>query len=151
MAQLTTASPIRVEKLLQKPDQRSTNLYFAYCSGVVGPRHPFKKDPDLDYDADSDEEWEEVHISVLPCLFCNRDRTIISSLSPLLYRRILVKVSPIVRKIMRKVWRMTILRLQMKKRAKTALLCLMVISLKMRYALAIMKLTFYNFLYILST
>ncbi|XP_020099408.1 chromatin assembly factor 1 subunit FSM [Ananas comosus] len=28
-------------------------------SGVVGPRHPFKKDPDLDYDADSDEEWEE--------------------------------------------------------------------------------------------
>ncbi|XP_064946644.1 chromatin assembly factor 1 subunit FAS1-like isoform X1 [Musa acuminata AAA Group] len=28
-------------------------------SGVVGPRHPFRKDPELDYDIDSDEEWEE--------------------------------------------------------------------------------------------
>ncbi|RWW78170.1 hypothetical protein BHE74_00013629 [Ensete ventricosum] len=28
-------------------------------SGVVGPRHPFRKDPQLDYDVDSDEEWEE--------------------------------------------------------------------------------------------
>ncbi|XP_038890959.1 chromatin assembly factor 1 subunit FAS1 isoform X1 [Benincasa hispida] len=28
-------------------------------SHVVGPRHPFRKDPDLDYDVDSDEEWEE--------------------------------------------------------------------------------------------
>ncbi|CAL9098355.1 unnamed protein product [Musa textilis] len=27
--------------------------------GVVGPRHPFRKDPELDYDVDSDEEWEE--------------------------------------------------------------------------------------------
>ncbi|XP_050207102.1 chromatin assembly factor 1 subunit FAS1 [Mercurialis annua] len=26
---------------------------------VVGPRHPFRKEPDLDYDVDSDEEWEE--------------------------------------------------------------------------------------------
>ncbi|CAK9142763.1 unnamed protein product [Ilex paraguariensis] len=26
---------------------------------VVGPRHPFLKDPDLDYEIDSDEEWEE--------------------------------------------------------------------------------------------
>ncbi|KAJ8753052.1 hypothetical protein K2173_011820 [Erythroxylum novogranatense] len=28
-------------------------------SQVVGPRQPFKKDPTLDYDFDSDEEWEE--------------------------------------------------------------------------------------------
>ncbi|KAL6998034.1 hypothetical protein U1Q18_008158 [Sarracenia purpurea var. burkii] len=28
-------------------------------SQVIGPRHPFRKDPDLDYDIDSDEEWEE--------------------------------------------------------------------------------------------
>ncbi|KAK3001998.1 hypothetical protein RJ639_021777, partial [Escallonia herrerae] len=28
-------------------------------SRVVGPRHPFVKDPDLDYEIDSDEEWEE--------------------------------------------------------------------------------------------
>ncbi|XP_010258465.1 PREDICTED: chromatin assembly factor 1 subunit FAS1 isoform X2 [Nelumbo nucifera] len=28
-------------------------------SHVVGPRHPFKKDPNLDYEVDSDEEWEE--------------------------------------------------------------------------------------------
>ncbi|XVF30240.1 hypothetical protein REPUB_Repub16aG0040000 [Reevesia pubescens] len=28
-------------------------------SNVVGPRCPWRKDPDLDYDVDSDEEWEE--------------------------------------------------------------------------------------------
>lgn len=28
-------------------------------SQVIGPRHPFVKDPDLDYEIDSDEEWEE--------------------------------------------------------------------------------------------
>ncbi|XP_054801963.1 chromatin assembly factor 1 subunit FAS1 [Prosopis cineraria] len=28
-------------------------------SHVVGPRHPFRKDPSLDYDISSDEEWEE--------------------------------------------------------------------------------------------
>ncbi|KAL5990830.1 hypothetical protein ACLOJK_011735 [Asimina triloba] len=27
--------------------------------GVIGPRHPLKKDPNLDYDVESDEEWEE--------------------------------------------------------------------------------------------
>lgn len=42
------------------------NLALIFCafiylfSHVVGPRHPFKKDPDVDYDEDSDEEWEEV-------------------------------------------------------------------------------------------
>ncbi|KAJ6429354.1 hypothetical protein OIU84_020894 [Salix udensis] len=28
-------------------------------SHAVGPCHPLKRDPDLDYDVDSDEEWEE--------------------------------------------------------------------------------------------
>ncbi|KAH7542120.1 hypothetical protein FEM48_Zijuj02G0039700 [Ziziphus jujuba var. spinosa] len=28
-------------------------------SHVVGPRHPLRKDPDLDYEIESDEEWEE--------------------------------------------------------------------------------------------
>nr|QKZ93426.1 FAS1 [Vuralia turcica] len=28
-------------------------------SHVVGPRHPFRKEPSLDYDVSSDEEWEE--------------------------------------------------------------------------------------------
>ncbi|XP_057512130.1 chromatin assembly factor 1 subunit FAS1-like [Actinidia eriantha] len=28
-------------------------------SKVIGPRHPLRKDPELDYDIDSDEEWEE--------------------------------------------------------------------------------------------
>ncbi|CAK7325984.1 unnamed protein product [Dovyalis caffra] len=28
-------------------------------SYAVGPRHPFRRDPDLDYNVDSDEEWEE--------------------------------------------------------------------------------------------
>ncbi|CAJ1823962.1 unnamed protein product [Sphenostylis stenocarpa] len=28
-------------------------------SKIVGPRHPFKKDPGLDYKVNSDEEWEE--------------------------------------------------------------------------------------------
>ena len=45
-----------------------TKIFFLFnfdtCSNVVGPRHPLKKDPDLDYDIDSDEEWEEV--SCLP-------------------------------------------------------------------------------------
>ncbi|KAK2988132.1 hypothetical protein RJ640_017464, partial [Escallonia rubra] len=31
----------------------------SFFSRVVGPRHPFVKDPDLDYEIDSDEEWEE--------------------------------------------------------------------------------------------
>lgn len=35
------------------------NIMWSF-SHVVGPCHPFRKDPDLDYDVDSDEEWEEV-------------------------------------------------------------------------------------------
>lgn len=37
----------------------------ACFSTVVGPRHPLQKEPNLDYDVDSDEEWEEVHILFL--------------------------------------------------------------------------------------
>ncbi|XP_043705397.1 chromatin assembly factor 1 subunit FAS1-like [Telopea speciosissima] len=38
-------------------------------SPAVGPRHPFMKDPGLDYDIDSDEEWEEEEPgeSILDC------------------------------------------------------------------------------------
>ncbi|XP_065875533.1 chromatin assembly factor 1 subunit FAS1 [Euphorbia lathyris] len=28
-------------------------------SNVIGPRHPLRKEPELEYDVDSDEEWEE--------------------------------------------------------------------------------------------
>ena len=31
-----------------------------FFSHAVGPCHPFRRDPDLDYNVDSDEEWEEV-------------------------------------------------------------------------------------------
>lgn len=36
-------------------------LKICISSHVVGPRHPLMKDPSLDYDVSSDEEWEEVH------------------------------------------------------------------------------------------
>lgn len=35
-------------------------MFFLIYSEVVGPRRPLKKDPELDYEVDSDEEWEEV-------------------------------------------------------------------------------------------
>lgn len=37
------------------------STYVLCHSDVVGPRHPLRKDPNLDYDNDSDEEWEEVN------------------------------------------------------------------------------------------
>ncbi|KAG1363677.1 chromatin assembly factor 1 subunit FAS1 [Cocos nucifera] len=51
-------------------DWNLLHLHFCFCHifiyidaaayySAVGPRHPFKKDPALDYDIDSDEEWEE--------------------------------------------------------------------------------------------
>ncbi|EEF43217.1 conserved hypothetical protein [Ricinus communis] len=54
------------------------------CSHVVGPRHPFRKEPDLDYDIESDEEWKEVSSSVF------------------VLKRIPVKVSQIVIRMMKK-------------------------------------------------
>lgn len=36
-----------------------------FSSRVLGGRCPFRKDPDIDYEIDSDEEWEEVHYFLL--------------------------------------------------------------------------------------
>lgn len=44
---------------------------FCFSSSVVGARHPFAKDPDLDYEIDSDGEWEEV------CLLCYKCHLIV--------------------------------------------------------------------------
>lgn len=40
-------------------------IIIIFCSGVVGRRKPFKRDPNLDYDVESDEEWEEVLPKIL--------------------------------------------------------------------------------------
>lgn len=37
-----------------------TDIVTFHISQVVGARHPFAMDPDLDYEVDSDDEWEEV-------------------------------------------------------------------------------------------
>ena len=37
-----------------------TDILFYIFSLAVRPCQPLRKDPDLDYDVDSDEEWEEV-------------------------------------------------------------------------------------------
>ncbi|XP_073099725.1 chromatin assembly factor 1 subunit FSM isoform X6 [Elaeis guineensis] len=49
-----------IKKLLQF-DKSPRPAYYGTChrKSVVGPRQPFKKDPDLEYDINSDEEWEE--------------------------------------------------------------------------------------------
>ncbi|KAI4350185.1 hypothetical protein L6164_010691 [Bauhinia variegata] len=49
------------KKLLQFDNGHRPNFYGVWPkkSHVVGPRHPFRKDPNLDYDISSDEEWEE--------------------------------------------------------------------------------------------
>ncbi|KAL0452244.1 UNVERIFIED_CONTAM: Chromatin assembly factor 1 subunit FAS1 [Sesamum latifolium] len=52
---------IRAKQLLQF-DKSHRPAFYGVCprkSQVVGPRHPFVKDPDIDYEIDSDEEWEE--------------------------------------------------------------------------------------------
>ncbi|XP_068662039.1 chromatin assembly factor 1 subunit FAS1-like [Aristolochia californica] len=51
----------RRRKLLQFDKSHRPAYYgtISRKSDVVGPRCPFKKDPNLDYDVDSDEEWEE--------------------------------------------------------------------------------------------
>ncbi|KAG9446993.1 hypothetical protein H6P81_013121 [Aristolochia fimbriata] len=51
----------RRKKLLQF-DKSYRPAYYGTLfskSDIVGPRCPFKKDPNLDYEVDSDEEWEE--------------------------------------------------------------------------------------------
>ncbi|XP_010551385.1 PREDICTED: chromatin assembly factor 1 subunit FAS1-like [Tarenaya hassleriana] len=51
----------RIMQLLQFDKSFRPAFYGVWpCqSQVIGPRHPLKKDPDLDYEIDSDEEWEE--------------------------------------------------------------------------------------------
>ncbi|GER28279.1 chromatin assembly factor 1 [Striga asiatica] len=52
---------IRARKLLQFDKSYRPAFYGVWPkeSRVVGGRHPFVKDPDIDYEIDSDEEWEE--------------------------------------------------------------------------------------------
>ncbi|XP_074566494.1 chromatin assembly factor 1 subunit FSM [Curcuma longa] len=57
----STSSHLLKKKLLQF-DKSNRPAYYGTSrrkSLVVGRRHPFRKDPELDYDVDSDEEWEE--------------------------------------------------------------------------------------------
>ncbi|KAF7805286.1 chromatin assembly factor 1 subunit FAS1 [Senna tora] len=49
------------KQLLQFDNSHRPAFYGIWSkkSHVVGPRHPLRKDPSLDYDISSDEEWEE--------------------------------------------------------------------------------------------
>ncbi|CAH2065585.1 unnamed protein product [Thlaspi arvense] len=51
----------RAKQLLQFDKSCRPGFYGIWPSQsqVVGPRRPLKKDPELDYEVDSDEEWEE--------------------------------------------------------------------------------------------
>lgn len=51
----------RRKQLLQFDKSHRPAFYGIWpkTSHAVGPRHPLRRDPDLDYDVDSDEEWEE--------------------------------------------------------------------------------------------
>ncbi|KAI4385648.1 hypothetical protein MLD38_003644 [Melastoma candidum] len=56
-----TGKHLQRKQLLQFDKSHRPAFYCAWPkkSHVVGPRHPFRMDPNLDYDVDSDEEWEE--------------------------------------------------------------------------------------------
>ncbi|KAH9620582.1 hypothetical protein KSS87_015809, partial [Heliosperma pusillum] len=56
-----TRKCLRRKQLLQFDKSNRPAFYGIWPkkSHVIGFRHPFKKDPDLDYEIDSDEEWEE--------------------------------------------------------------------------------------------
>lgn len=59
---LSIAQKTRRSKQLLQFDKSYRPAFYGIWprkSCIVGPRHPFKKDPELDYDLDSDEEWEE--------------------------------------------------------------------------------------------
>lgn len=58
---LSSQKKYRHKQLLQFDKSHRPAFYGLWPkdSKVVGPRHPFKMDPDLEYDIDSDEEWEE--------------------------------------------------------------------------------------------
>ncbi|KAL3523275.1 hypothetical protein ACH5RR_016109 [Cinchona calisaya] len=53
--------PVRGKQLLQFDKSHRPAFYGVRMkkSQVVSARHPFAKDPELDYEIDSDEEWEE--------------------------------------------------------------------------------------------
>lgn len=57
----STSAHLPKKKLLQFDKSNRPAYYGTWRrkSIVVGQRHPFRKDPELDYDVDSDEEWEE--------------------------------------------------------------------------------------------
>ncbi|KAM0946519.1 putative chromatin assembly factor 1 subunit A [Dioscorea sansibarensis] len=59
---LTRTIPKLSNKKLLQFDKSHRPAYYgtwSQKSTVVEPCHPFRKDPNLDYDVDSDEEWEE--------------------------------------------------------------------------------------------
>lgn len=113
-------------------------LLFNIYSQVVGPRRPLKKDPELDYEVDSDEEWEEVVLLISVLAFGNYvlhqklDKRSLGNNMLFVYRKKLVKAFQIVRKMKRKVWKKDVQRLMMKMIVKMTLWYLMDISQKMR-------------------
>ncbi|XP_042472628.1 chromatin assembly factor 1 subunit FAS1-like [Zingiber officinale] len=59
---VTSTSAHSLKKKLLQFDKSNRPAYYGTWrrkSLVVGQRHPLRKDPELDYDVDSDEEWEE--------------------------------------------------------------------------------------------
>ncbi|BAT00952.1 Os07g0273301 [Oryza sativa Japonica Group] len=63
----TSSSVWRVKKLLQFDKSHRPAYYGTWTmkSSTVSARHPFKVDPLLDYDVDSDEEWEETEVLMM--------------------------------------------------------------------------------------
>ncbi|CAD6257721.1 unnamed protein product [Miscanthus lutarioriparius] len=72
------AATIQVRRM-NKISLKVTLICYRLVSAVIGPRCPLKMDPDLDYEVDSDDEWEEVLADILASFF-------------LLFWRILVRV-----------------------------------------------------------
>uniref|UniRef100_A0A0E0AI06 Chromatin assembly factor 1 subunit p150 C-terminal domain-containing protein n=1 Tax=Oryza glumipatula TaxID=40148 RepID=A0A0E0AI06_9ORYZ len=63
----TSSSVWLVKKLLQFDKSHRPAYYGTWTkkSSTVSARHPFKVDPLLDYDVDSDEEWEETEVLMM--------------------------------------------------------------------------------------
>lgn len=68
-----------------------------FFSQVVGARHPFVKDSDIEYDIDSDEEWEEV---CYHCYICGYILMMTFETKNLVHRKNLVKACQTVIKMM---------------------------------------------------
>lgn len=115
------------------------DLLFNICSQVVKPRRPLQKDPELDYEVDSDEEWEEVVLLNSVHAFGKSnfttqklDKRSLGNKLLVVYRKKLVKAFQIVRKMKTKVWKKDVQRLMMKMIVKMTLWFLMDIYQKMR-------------------